>query len=253
MIGSGRRRIALDETGSTNSHALSLARAGEPAPFWVTARRQLEGRGRRGRAWASETGNLYASHLSVEPAPLADISKLPLVACVAVADAVAALVPHPDRVSVKWPNDVMIDGRKTVGILLESERLGDGTMALVIGCGLNVRHAPDDVPYGVTCLAREGSAADVEAAFGALSEAMETTLRSFDRGAGFASIRRRWLSLCAGVGRPCRVNLADRSVDGRFEELDADGRLVLQTETGQRLVVAAGDLFYLDRDERHPA
>ena len=141
------RHIALGDVGSTNSVALDYARAGDPGNLWITANRQLQGRGRRGRAWISQEGNLYASLLVIDSAPNAKIGTLPLVAALAVYNTLKPIFARtPQALAIKWPNDILVDGRKINGILLESELLPDGRMAVVIGCGINCAHHPDDRP-----------------------------------------------------------------------------------------------------------
>ncbi|HDZ71664.1 MAG TPA: biotin--[acetyl-CoA-carboxylase] ligase [Aurantimonas coralicida] len=246
-----RRRLALGEVASTNSVALEAARAGDPGPLWVTAERQVAGRGRRGRAWVSESGNLYASWLVIDPAPLEHLSNLPLVASLGVRNALARLTGADDElVAVKWPNDVLVRGRKAVGILLESERLPDRRMAVVIGCGVNVAHVPDGTPYEVTSLEREGVRCDLDAIFASVAEEVERALAIFRRGEGFAAIRREWLAHAVGLGQACRVNLADGTLTGRFEALDERGRLILRGDDGKTTAVSAGDLFFLESAER---
>ncbi|MCB8838494.1 biotin--[acetyl-CoA-carboxylase] ligase [Aurantimonas sp. VKM B-3413] len=246
-----RRRLAFAEVGSTNTLALEAARAGDPGPLWVTAERQSAGRGRRGRAWVSEAGNLYASWLVVDPAPVDQLSNLPLVASLGVRDGLARLLgDRADRAVVKWPNDVLIGGKKAVGILLESERLPDGRMAVVVGCGVNVAHVPTEAPYGVTSLKLEAAERPLDIVFDAVAGAVEAAFALFRRGEGFGEVRRQWLSLAVGLGEPCRVNLADRSIEGRFEALDPQGRLILRQDDGRTIAIAAGDLFFLGADAR---
>ena len=246
-----RRRLALDEVGSTNTVALEAAIHGDPGPLWITATRQVQGRGRRGRSWVSERGNLYASWLIVDPAPFAHLSNLPLVASLGVRNGLAALLgPRGDAVTVKWPNDVLINGAKCVGILLESERLSDGRMAVVVGCGVNIAHMPDQTPYKVTSLMREGVTGDVDAVFEAVAGGVESAMADFRRGAGFGDIRREWLLHATGLGAPCQVNLASETLTGRFDALDAEGRLVLRGDDGTIRAISAGDLFFLERDQR---
>ena len=153
-------------------------------------------------------------------------------------------------VAVKWPNDVLIGGAKCVGILLESERLMNGRMAVVIGCGVNVAHMPQDTPYHVTSLTREGATSNIEAVFGAVANGLETAMSEFRGGAGFEDLRVEWLRHATGLGAPCRVNLAGETLTGRFEALDNEGRLVLMGNDGSRRTISAGDLFFLQRDER---
>lgn len=239
------RHLALDEVGSTNSEAMALARAGDPGNLWVTARRQLHGRGRRGRPWVSEEGNLYASLLLVDPAPAFRLGTLPLVAAVAVYRALKPLLAQtPQALAIKWPNDILVDGRKINGILLESESLTGGRMAVVVGCGVNCRHHPDNPAYPATDLADCGIDVDPEAMFSVLAREMATTLGQWNRGSGFDVVREAWLRGARGVGESVTVHLHEGQIRGVFEDIDADGYLCLATEAGARRRISAGDLFF---------
>lgn len=249
--GSGRisaddyRHVALAETVSTNSECLARAREGDPGNLWITATRQTGGRGRRGRAWFSEPGNLYASLLLIDPAPVERLHSLPLAAAVAVHRAIRRVMPPGSpEVAIKWPNDILIDGRKTCGILLEGEGLPDGRRALVIGCGVNVATMPLEALYPVTSLRREGSTVSPVELFAHLFVTMAETLSLWDRGAGIASIIDQWRASAKGVGETITVNLPDRSLSGRFVGIDEDGRLLLDTGAGAPQAIAAGDVFF---------
>ncbi len=241
----GYRRIALGEVGSTNSFALECARAGQPGNLWVTAKRQLQGRGRRGRSWVSEEGNLYASLLLLDPAPKSRIGTLPLVAALAVYRTLKPILARtPQALAIKWPNDVLVDGQKINGVLLESELMPDGRMAVVIGCGVNCVHHPENPDYPATDLATCGFDVSAEQLFPVLAREMVSVLARWNRGMGFAAIREEWLSAANGVGAPVVVNLHNRQVRGVFEDIDSDGYLCLLTETGERHHISAGDLFF---------
>ncbi len=244
-----RRRMAFETVGSTNNRAMEAARAGDPGSLWVTADEQSEGRGRRGRGWSSPPGNLFASLLVIEPSPMEHLGNLPLVVAVGVRNGLAALPGlESTTIGIKWPNDVLADGAKCVGILIESERLASGANAVVIGCGVNLEHAPQGQPYAVTSLRERGANAGVEEAFVALAGGVEDALRLWDRGRGFSDIRQEWLAHARGVGEACRVNLPDRLIEGRFVELDARGRLVLEKADGSRETISAGDVFFANAD-----
>lgn len=241
---SARRHLAFDEVGSTNSLALEAARSGDPGSLWITAERQSAGRGRRDRTWVSERGNLYASLLVVDAAPVQDLMNLPLVAALGVRNGLAGLGGAEGKdIRIKWPNDILVGGRKCVGILVETEQLADGRRAAVIGCGVNVEAVPDGTLYPVTGLRREGFAAGLPAVFGAVAGGVENALALWAGGRNFAAIRRGWLEHAAGVGKPCTVNLPGGSVAGTFDSLDGIGRLVLVEADGSRRTVAAGDVF----------
>lgn len=243
------RRLTLGAVGSTNSIAMEAARSGDPGPLWVTAERQTEGRGRRGRAWVSESGNLYASLILIDPAPLEAIGQLPLVIAVGLRRALASLPGlEPNLVQIKWPNDILIDGAKCVGILIESERLPTQRQAVVVGMGINVATAPGDAPYGVATLEGAGMRLPLDAVFDAVAASIERTLRQWDGGAGFKYIRQAWLDACVGLGRPIRVNLPDRSIEGVFDALDAQGHLILRHPSGKLEQISSGDVFLIGDD-----
>jgi BirA family biotin operon repressor/biotin-[acetyl-CoA-carboxylase] ligase len=239
----GARLVAYDTIGSTNEEALRLARTGERAPLWVVAKSQTAGRGRRGRAWVSEPGNLYASLLLSDPSPPERFPELSFVAALALHDAVTARVPGlAGRVALKWPNDLLIDRNKFAGILVE----GEGT-TVVIGLGVNCAHHPAGTEHPATDLAAAGVRATPDSLFPPLSAAIVARLAQWDRGAGFAAIRGDWISRAAGIGKTVRVKTGDRELNGTFEALDANGRLVLRLADGTMQAIAAGDVFVMAR------
>ena len=241
----GVTHVALGDVGSTNAEAFVLARQGRRGAFWVTAERQLQGRGRRGRPWVSEKGNLYASLLLNDPAPLERLGTLPLVAALAVYKALRPFFARtPQALAIKWPNDILIDGAKVNGILLESETLPDGTMAVVIGCGINCAHHPAGTIYPATSLAECGVAVTPQDLFPVLVRAMAAEVARWDRGLGFSAIREDWLLAARGLGQAVRVNLGDRVLEGRFADLDARGYLLVEQNNGGIVTISAGDLFF---------
>lgn len=240
---SGVRLQSFDAIGSTNEEALARARAGERGPLWITARRQTSGRGRRARPWVSEAGNLYASLLLRDPCPPQQAAELSFVAALAlhdaIADVAAALGP---RVALKWPNDLLVDGAKAAGILVEGESAGS-TLAAVIGIGVNCVSHPTDTPYPATDLSNAGAVVPPDNLFAALSRTMLGRLAQWDRGANFSSIRTDWLRRASGIGGEVRIVVAQRDLAGRFERLDEAGRLVLRLPDGSSEVLAAGEVF----------
>jgi BirA family biotin operon repressor/biotin-[acetyl-CoA-carboxylase] ligase len=238
------RRVAHDVLGSTNAEALALARQGQHGPLWVTAERQNAGRGRRGRAWKSPPGNLYASLLLSAPGAPEHWPQLSFVAALAVHDAVVEVAAHvAPFLAIKWPNDLLLAGAKFAGILIEGE--GGETPALVIGIGVNCANHPVDVEYPATDLAAAGAAVPPPALFAALARTMQGRLAQWDWGGGFSAIRRDWLARAAGIGETVRVRLAQREVTGRFEALDESGGLLLRLPDGNTTTIAAGDVFIL--------
>ncbi len=233
------RMIEYDTVASTNAEALALARAGEKGPLWVKARCQTAGRGRRGRAWVSEPGNLYASLLLIDPAPADRAAELSFVAALAVHDAVAALAPHlAVQLALKWPNDVLCAGKKFCGILVE----GEGP-AVVIGIGVNCAHHPDQATHSATDLASAGASVPVELVFSAVSHALMHRISQWNRGAGFDAIRADWLARAAGVGETIRVRVPDAEISGRFETIDGRGRLIVRLPDGRSAEIAVGEVL----------
>lgn len=241
----GFRHLSFDEVTSTNLVCLEYAREGDPGNLWITAARQTGGRARRGRGWVSEPGNLYASLLLIDPAPFGKLSSLPLAVSLAVYDAICTELSPGRDVKIKWPNDILIGGCKTSGILLEGEALKSGHHALVIGCGINIAHKPEDVLYPVTCLADEGSTTSPDLLFARLYQSMERMLKLWNKGEGTVDIVREWKAVAAGIGKPVTVNLTGGSISGVFSGIDEQGLMLLDLPDGSRQSIAAGDVFFL--------
>lgn len=172
------------------------------------------------------------------------LGELPLVAALAVHDAVSDVLPPPMRTSleIKWPNDVLFDGAKLCGILIEGTAGREGR-AVVIGCGVNCRHHPADAGYAATDLAALGVPTEPLALFERLAARLAGRLAQW-QGGPFAVIRDAWLARARGLGQPIRVRLPNATLEGRFEALDPQGRLVLATDDGRREVISAGDVFF---------
>jgi len=233
---------SYDTLDSTNEEARRLAEDGAAAGTLVWSVTQNEGRGRRGRAWSSPAGNLYASLIlrpDCEPYAAAQLS---LVAALAIHQAVANALPTPERAFVKWPNDVLIGGRKVAGILLESRlQTGNKLDWLIIGSGINIVTCPDDLERPATSLHDEGSDADVVKVLEDYSSAFEHFYQLW-LAEGFSPIRRAWLDIAHGVGEEIEVRLENETFSGVFDGLNGDGALQLQTSEGLRLVTS-GDVF----------
>jgi BirA family biotin operon repressor/biotin-[acetyl-CoA-carboxylase] ligase len=231
------------EIGSTNAEALSRALSNAPEQ-WVVADKQVAGRGRRGRHWISEPGNLYSSLLLYDPAPPALSPQICFVAALAVHDAICDALPalDQDRLRLKWPNDILLDGRKLVGILVEGAVAGT-KQAVVTGIGVNCMHHPGDTPYPVTDFANEGFSLSPAALFEKLATRMMDRLAQWQKGRTFAATRNAWLARAHDLGREIEVKLSERALKGRFEEIDGEGALVLALASGHRELIRAGDVF----------
>jgi len=242
----GLRLYDHETLPSTNAEALTRARRGE-ASFWVTARTQTAGRGRRGNAWQSDPGNLFATLLLRDPAPPQHAPELAFVAALAVLDAIMGRAPAlRPKLALKWPNDVLCGGAKLAGILIEaeSERAGEGAALIAaVGIGVNCRHHPAQTSYPATDLAAAGAPVAAEDLFGTLSGTMLRRLAQWDRGENFSAVRADWLAHAAGLGGDLLVRLPGRDLRGRFEALDERGRLLLRRADGGLETISAGDVF----------
>lgn len=250
----GVRLVFHEEIDSTNDEAKRLVQAGEAGPLWVVAARQTKGRGRLGRSWTSLEGNLHASLVLSGFGPARLAPQLGFVAGVATISALERTTGAAARLALKWPNDVLLDGGKLAGVLLEGASLPaatSGELACIIGIGVNCAHAPEGVPAPVSALSVLSSAPTAAELFAELSDAMVETLELWAAGAGFPVLRERWLSHAAGLARNIRVRLAKESVEGRFDSIDASGRLVLATPDGER-IIEAGDVFLPDLSASEP-
>lgn len=243
-VPSGYAVASFEEIDSTNEEARRRAAAGERGPIWIVARRQTAGRGRRGRAWESADGNLMATLLIAPGVPAPEAAGLSFVAALAVHDMIATYVPRA-AVRVKWPNDVLIDGKKAAGILLESgSEAGVGVLPwLAVGIGVNLTNAPEGAAYPATFTGAHGAAPTPTEALAALAEAWETRFRAW-RVNGFAAIREAWLDVAAGLGQEIEVRLPGETLTGRFETLMPDGALSLRLASGARRAVTAGEVFF---------
>lgn len=221
---------------------MAAARGGAAEGRWLRAEAQTAGRGRQGRAWVAPAGNLYASTLvrlrpTDPPAPT-----LALVAAVAVEEAVALFARRVDGggggtgLRIKWPNDLLLDGAKVAGILLE--RADD---AVVIGIGVNCAHAPDLPGRATTHL---GGGVEPAVLLETLAEGFARWIGRW-RGEGIAPVRARWLERAHPRGTALVARSGDTATEGLFDGLDADGALVLRLADGTRHIVHAADIFLL--------
>ena len=231
------RHIA--STSSTNDDMAALAREGVPEGAWLRADTQIGGRGRQGRHWVSPPGNLYASTLvRRQPGdPLAP--SLALVAAVALDQLLQGWLA-PDRLMIKWPNDLLADGAKISGILLEA--IDD---AVVVGIGVNLAHHPDNIDRPATSLAALGLAAPDPADFVAELAASFARWLARWRGEGLGAVLGRWQARAHPPGTALSVHAPDGLLEGLYEGVETDGALRLRTADGRIHIVHAGDIFLL--------
>jgi BirA family biotin operon repressor/biotin-[acetyl-CoA-carboxylase] ligase len=232
----------FDEIDSTNEEARRMALAGERGPIWISAARQSAGRGRRGRTWVSPTGNLSATLLIAPGRPAGECAQLSFAAALAAADAVGSFGADA---RVKWPNDVLANGQKISGILLESASQGGADPAwLAVGIGINLKHHPADTEFPATSLPALGLAAPEPRE--ALSRLAASFAKWYEvwRAQGFAPIRDAWLVRAAGLGTRIRARLTTGETMGIFEGIDTNGALLLRETQDRVRAIAAGEVFF---------
>jgi BirA family biotin operon repressor/biotin-[acetyl-CoA-carboxylase] ligase len=237
----GRELRTVAETGSTNDDVLALARAGAPHGTVLLADAQTRGRGRLGRSWVSPPGaNLYLSALLRPDLPAAALPPVTLAAAVAVAE---ALNEAGARASIKWPNDVLLMGKKCAGILCESVVRGARVDALVVGVGVNLNWSelPSELAAIATSVAGVlGRVVDRSAFAVDLLGRLERWLDAVF--ADGAAVIAAWKHLSNTLGQ--RVTIADgaASFTGRARDLDADGALLVERDNGSVVRVRAGEI-----------
>ncbi len=225
------RVVRQARLGSTNDEARAELAAGDPGRLWIVADEQTAGRGRHGRVWSSPPGNLYASALLVDPCETAMAAKIGFVAGVALRNAVADL--GATGVRLKWPNDLVTDGAKLAGLLVEGLTIPGRPFAAIVGFGVNIRSSPQGLDYPTTNLDRLTPRALTPGDLLArLAIRFDEAMAVFARGAGFARIRELWLASAAGLGGPIRARGARGVREGTFEGLDSEGRLLLRAPGG---------------------
>ncbi len=239
----GYRLIVRDEVGSTMEEARRALHQGDPGQLWIVARSQNAGRGRHGRHWTSPPGNLYASLLLVNPCEPALAPQLGFVAGLALHDAAARVTGlAAPRLALKWPNDLLVDGAKCSGLLLEGES-GAGRFAVIAGLGINIASSAQGTPYPASFLRAHRPEVTIEATLAALAEAFAERFAVWRRPGGFGPTRQAWLERAAFLGETITIRPPSGSVTGIFSGLDPGGRLLLETSAGTQ-AFDAGDLFF---------
>lgn len=239
--------LLLDQTDSTNAEARRRAEAGEVGPQWIVARRQTSGRGRRGRAWESETGNLAATLLMTTQKSAAEAAQVTFLAALATADLLEAFAA-PGRVAIKWPNDVMIAGDKAVGILIESGTHSMGGLWLAVGIGVNLAHAPTGTERPATSLAAHlrsdvAYPPSVEAAAQVLADAFAVWQQRWET-LGFQPVLDAWVARTQGLDGPATARLDHETISGVADGVAPDGALRLKLADGSMRLISAGDVFF---------
>jgi BirA family biotin operon repressor/biotin-[acetyl-CoA-carboxylase] ligase len=244
--------VALDQVASTNDEALTLAAEGAGEGTLITARRQTAGRGRRGRTWQSDEGNLFLSLILKPRGGLRSAGAIGFAGALAITDAIAGLMGHDAMahqkargpgIALKWPNDVLIRDRKVSGLLIERAGGAAGD-ALVLGIGINLVSHPDDTRYPATDLSAEGAGEiSVSKALQEFSTAFLRRYRGWQED-GFGPLREAWVARARGIGDNLSVEIEGRRFDGVFSTIDETGALCLDQGTAGVKKVTAGDVFF---------
>ncbi|MFC3169016.1 MULTISPECIES: biotin--[acetyl-CoA-carboxylase] ligase [Paracoccus] len=243
----GVARHVLDRVDSTNAEAMRLAPS-LSGPTWIMARQQTAGRGRRGRAWSDPPGNFAATLVLRPEGGPADAARLSFVAALAVHDALRQLCGPQLNVALKWPNDVLLNGGKLSGILLESIGAGASIQALAIGIGVNLAAAPDAAAVEpgalrpVSLLGETGLVVSTDDLLAALAPAFDDWHRQM-RSFGFAPIRAAWLARAARLGETITARTGTVETTGRFDGIDETGALILTGPRGRQAIPAA-DIYF---------
>jgi BirA family biotin operon repressor/biotin-[acetyl-CoA-carboxylase] ligase len=243
----GAGRIVLSEIDSTNAEGFRRA-AALAGPTWILAGIQTAGRGRRARPWSSPEGNFHGTLVLKPTEPPETVALRSFAAALALRDAFVQLTGLPQSFALKWPNDVLCNGGKIAGILLESQGLNTPEATLCIGIGVNLIAAPDasQVEPGavppVSLLQETGLKITPQAFLDALAPAYAAWETTFTTG-GFAPLRAAWLSHAARLGQSIRARTGSETREGTFETIDARGNLILRTLAGT-LAIPAAEVFF---------
>jgi BirA family transcriptional regulator, biotin operon repressor / biotin---[acetyl-CoA-carboxylase] ligase len=243
----GAGRIALPEIDSTNAEGFRRA-PNLGGPTWIMAGLQTAGRGRRARPWSSPRGNFHGTLVLKPQEPAETVALRSFAAALALRDALVTLTGLPASFLLKWPNDVLLNGGKLAGILLESQGLGGPSPVLCIGIGVNLIAAPDPslvepgaVPP-VSLLHETGLRVTPEAFLAALDPAYAAWEATF-RTQGFAPLRAAWLTHAARLGEPIRARTGTETREGVFETIDSNGNLILRMTNGP-VAIPAAEVFF---------
>jgi len=233
----------FDEIGSTNSEALKAAKIGAKGKHWFVSDNQISGRGRMGREWFSSKGNLAASLLLTTDLSPKTCSTLGFVAGVAAYRAIEQSRVG-SKILLKWPNDILADGAKILGIMLESQLLPNNNQAIVIGFGVNIVDAPKDMPYATSCLFDIGSSYDAKDFFNSLSNHWLEIYQIWNNGNGIKKVLEIWKKNAAGIGQEIHISNHGKTISGIFKDIDENGRLVVKTNIGKIEYISAGDVHF---------
>ncbi len=239
---------SYESVDSTNLVAQQKARAGHHGYLWVVAHEQSQGRARRNRMWFSPKGNLYSSLLLINDVFHHTAAQLGFVAGISVVEAVKQFIKDKkqrnDIVSLKWPNDVLLEGAKSSGILLEIIKLSSQQYALVIGIGINVKYHYEDAPYPTSSLKNIGVHIEAEQLFTVLTEYFSKNYLLWKQTRGCDIIREKWLLYSNHLGQYVTTVSNNKFIEGVFDGLDSDFNCIIKQKNGQQAIITAGDVHF---------
>ncbi|WP_208441004.1 biotin--[acetyl-CoA-carboxylase] ligase [Bartonella raoultii] len=237
-----------ESVDSTNFIAQQKAQVGHKGYLWIVAQEQLQGRARRGRSWASPKGNLYSSLLLMDDIIHQTAAQLGFVAGVSVVETIKQFIKDEKQksgiVSLKWPNDILLRGAKSSGILLEIFKSPSKQDALVIGIGINVKHHYEDGPYLTSSLKNIGLHIEAAQLFTVLTEYFAKNYLLWKQFGGCDIIREKWLLYSAHLGQDIKIMNDGKIIEGIFEGLDRDFNCIIKQKNGEINIITAGDVHF---------
>lgn len=229
---------------STNETAKQWLSEGVKPPFWIVSDEQTAGRGRQGRDWVSLKGNLFTSTGQQITANGGALSTLSLVTGVAVYEAIKKTSKTPLDLTLKWPNDILLDGAKLGGILIENVSAPNAEISnVIIGVGVNIRSNPVVEGRDTTCLDNHGAKLTRDILLNSFIEELDLWLKRWDNGQNFKEIRTAWLERAAPLGAPLSVKVGQERLKGKFAGLDQNGALKLELQDKSIKLITGGEVI----------
>ena len=240
----------FDVLNSTMDEARSRVLLGAEEGTVIVASRQEGGRGRRGREWGSAVGNVHLTYATYSTLPLSQAAQLSFVACVAIGEELCALIPPTEILAYKWPNDILLNGKKVGGLLLEALTLPEkGKTAYLIGCGLNLKSSPEETRFPATSFEKEGIYLSLQDTVHSVASSLDRYISLWKK-EGFVPIHQLWMKRVARLGQTITFDCDEKTFTGTFEGITEEGLLILKSSQG-RLELIAGDV--LDKVENSSA
>ncbi len=234
------RIISLKTINSTNDFAKKLALNNSTTPLWVISEKQTSGRGRSGRQWYSQEGNLFTSGLYFLEIDIKSIGNMSFIAALALYDSLIEFLPN-DLVKLKWPNDVLVDGKKISGILIETIPNPEGFF-IVIGIGVNIKTKPSELNAACLMDYAENFVITPDKLLQSIVKAFDYYLEDYISH-GFSKLRSQWLDKCIGLGKDIIARTANKDYEGIFRDLGSEGELLLEDIHGNIVPIFASEVF----------